>query len=338
MLLFLLKKQFKRNVNFLILVYPIIFLSILTFFRGFESDDLSIKKYLSSAFSFYFFPLLLLIRVDSFVILKFLKSITFLIFLVNLFVLFTLSLWLESAFFTDQISRTLMSISGIIFFFLLPFNPKFKSVITASFIFSVVLNIFMARRAESFFFSGMFIYTLIEGFKFNPLKNSLYIIITISVLAFLVSNSDFGLTLLNRYNEGYENREFFIEEVLLSLSQNNSFVFGEGAQAKYYSYSQKSDRLIVEHGFYDMLLRSGLVSVILFSLLSIMAIYRGFFKSNNTFVRRLAVYILLYLALMFGHGVFEFSYRLFFLWVAISICLSNDFLNIRDSDISKSLS
>ena len=179
MLLFLLKKQFKRNVNFLILVYPIIFLSILTFFRGFESDDLSIKKYLSSAFSFYFFPLLLLIRVDSFVILKFLKSITFLIFLVNLFVLFTLSLWLESAFFTDQISRTLMSISGIIFFFLLPFNPKFKSVITASFIFSVVLNIFMARRAESFFFSGMFIYTLIEGFKFNPLKNSLYIIITI---------------------------------------------------------------------------------------------------------------------------------------------------------------
>jgi hypothetical protein len=193
----------------------------------------------------------------------------------------------------------------------------------------------MARRAESFFLGGIFICTLLEGLKLNPLKNTVLTILTIASILFITSSTGFGNNLIERYDEGYDNREVFFEEVLISLSEKNSYFFGDGAQATYYSDTRNEDRNIVEHGYYDMLLRSGVIFVTLFCLISILAAFRGFFKSNNTFTRRLALYIILYLILMFGHGVFEFSYRVFFLWVSISICLSDDFLKIKDVDILK---
>ena len=307
-------------------------MSIITFVRGLEIDDLSIKKYLSSTYSFYFFPLLMFIRIDDFLI-KFLKSTVFFSALVNISVLFTLPFWMGSAFYTDQISRTLLSISAISFFFLLPYVTRYRALIVLNFIIAISLNIFMARRAESFFLGGIFICTLLEGFRLNPLRNSVFIILTATSILFITSSSGFGSELLKRYDEGYENREVFFEEVLISLSERNSFIFGDGAQATYYSEAKSEDRNIVEHGYYDMLLRSGVVFVALFCLISILAAYRGFFKSNNTFTRRLAIYIILYLILMFGHGVFEFSYRVFFLWVSISICLSDNYLKMKDIEM-----
>ena len=334
MLLFLFKAQKRNKLYYSFLVYPVIIFSIVTFVRGFETDDLSIKKYLSSTYSFYFFPLLMLIRIDE-ILLKFLKSTVYFSVVINLSVLFTLPFWLESSFYTDQISRTLLSISGISFFFLLPYVTRHRVIIILNFIFAISLNVFMARRAESFFLGGIFIYTLLEGLKWNPLKNSLLIILTIASLLFITSFDGFGNNLLKRYDEGFENREVFFEEVLFSLSEKNSFIFGDGAQATYYSDTRNEDRNIVEHGYYDMLLRSGLIFVTLFCLIAILAAFRGFFKSNNTFTRRLAVYIVLYLILMFGHGVFEFSYRVFFLWLSISICLSDNFFKIKDMDVLK---
>ena len=335
-LIFVLWTKKKSKVKYGFLVYPLIVLSLSTFIRGLESDDLSIKKYLSSTYSFYFFPLLMLIRIDL-LLLYFLKSLVFISFLINILVLFTLPFWLESPFFVDQISRTILSVSGIIYFFLIPYVARNKTIMLLNLIFAIVINIIVARRAETFFLAGIFIYNLLEGFYFKPGKNSIFVLLTIVSILFFSSTFGFGNMLLERFEEGYDNRDIYFEEVLLSLSEKNSFVFGEGSQATYYSDFRREDRNIVEHGYYDMLMRSGIIFVSLFCLISILAAYRGFFKSNNTFTRRIGVYIILYLVLMFGHGVFEFSYRVFFLWLSISICLSNDFFKLKDIDIHRYL-
>lgn len=329
-------RQKKRNINFKILIYLIILMSIITFVRGFESDDLSLKKYFSSTFSFYFFSFLMVIEIDK-SIFKFLKSTIKFSFVINIVILLTLPFWLSSSFFIDQLSRILLSISTISFFLLTPYLKKYKNIVFFNFIIGLVLNIIMARRAESLFFGGIFIVAFLYNYKISPIKKTFYIFVTSITFLFLTTYFDFGSSLFNRFDEGYENRDFLFEEVLLSLNESNSELFGKGAQGTYFSVLRNEDRYIVENGFYDLVLKSGWVFLGLFVFLAFVSIYRGFFKSKNIFAIRLGIFVFLYLLLMFGHGVFEFSYRVFFLWLAISICLSDNLIKLDDNEIKKYL-
>jgi hypothetical protein len=311
-------------------------MSIITFVRGFESDDLSLKKYFSSTFSFYFFSFLMVIEIDK-SIFKFLKSTIKFSFVINIVILLTLPFWLSSSFFIDQLSRILLSISAISFFLLTPYLKKYKNIVFFNFIIGLVLNIIMARRAESLFFGGIFIVAFLYNYKISPIKKTFYIFVTSITFLFLTTYFDFGSSLFNRFDEGYENRDFLFEEVLLSLNESNSELFGKGAQGTYFSVLRNEDRYIVENGFYDLVLKSGWVFLGLFVFLAFVSIYRGFFKSKNIFAIRLGIFVFLYLLLMFGHGVFEFSYRVFFLWLAISICLSDNLIKLDDNEIKKYL-
>jgi len=325
----------ERKQNYPLLTYSLIISSIYTFVRGFELEDLTIKEYFSSIYSFYLFPLMLLIPAHT-TILKFLKgTITFSL-IVNIVCLFTLPFWLGSSFFTDQISRFLLSIAALSYFFLQPYLKSRKLLVSANFFLALILNVVMARRAESFFFVGILILTYIDNFKINPGRNVFYITLTLISLFFSVKYFQFGTTLISRYGEGYSNREFLFENVTSSINDNFIFLFGKGAKGTYFSdeFMGGNERDIVEQGYYNAFLKSGIIFILLFVVISIIAFFKGFYKSKSIFGRRLALFILLYLVLMFGHGVLEFSYRVFFLWFAISYCISKDNIELRDTQLS----
>lgn len=325
----------KKKQNFLLLSYSLIISSSYAFIRGFQLEELTIKEYFSSIYSFYLFPLMLVIPVQA-SILRFLKgTITFSL-IVNIVCLITLPFWLRSSFFTDQLSRVLLSISALSYLFLHPYIQSRKHVVSFNFFLALILNVVMARRAESFFFGGILILTLIDNFKINPSRNVFYIIMTVISLFLAVNFFEFGTTLIGRYEEGYSNRDYLFENVMSSLNNNYLFLFGKGAKGSYFSdeFMGGAERSIVENGYYNAFLKSGIIFIVLFVSVSLIAFFRGFYKSRSVLGRRLGLFILLYLALMFGHGVLEFSYRVFFLWVAISFCLSKDKIELRDTELS----
>lgn len=159
---------------------------------------------------------------------------------------------------------------------------------------------------------------------------------TVISLFLAVNFFEFGTTLIGRYEEGYSNRDYLFENVMSSLNNNYLFLFGKGAKGSYFSdeFMGGAERSIVENGYYNAFLKSGIIFIVLFVSVSLIAFFRGFYKSRSVLGRRLGLFILLYLALMFGHGVLEFSYRVFFLWVAISFCLSKDKIELRDTELS----
>ena len=134
----------------------------------------------------------------------------------NIVCLFTLPFWLGSSFFTDQISRFLLSIAALSYFFLQPYLKSRKLLVSANFFLALILNVVMARRAESFFFVGILILTYIDNFKINPGRNVFYITLTLISLFFSVKYFQFGTTLISRYEEGHARSKFFLLFLLIS--------------------------------------------------------------------------------------------------------------------------
>lgn len=318
-----------------LLFYCLIVLSIFTFLRGLSYDDFIFKQYLSSTYSFYLFPLLLIIPND-WSVLKFLKSSIFFSFTLNLIVLITLPFWLNSPFYTDMISRMLMSVSGITFLFR-PFLQKNRNIVLINFLIALVVNIIVARRAETFFLIGIFLQSLI--FDFNSKRIKLILTVTFSIILSYILLLGFGIgqTLLNRYKQGYDNRSFYIDEALAGMKETKDFLFGKGATGTYYSETASTFRNVVEHGYYNLLFKSGSIFIFLFVLISLKASYNCFYKSRNLFSKKLGFYILLYLLLMFGHGLFEFNYRVLFLWFAISFSFNMNILRLDNGQINSLL-
>jgi hypothetical protein len=327
------------------LIPLVIALSIITFFRGFSMESLNMKRYFNGYYNFYLFPLLLLVKIRIQTIVIILKDLLLYAIIAFAVLILTLGYWKGNELLFEIFSKTFGAISGFLLLFQAFLKTKkvfIANLIATSFLF---INVALARRAESFYFFSLLLVSHIlvislpsKKFIANKIQSYILILAFIILLVFSYSfNSKVFLNLLDRFNEGFDNRELVFEELVYDLTKTNSWIFGKGSAGVYSSafldYKNEGEREGIENGFLNVILKSGLIYLIAFLILSFYSIIKGLFFSKNTFTKTLAMFIIIYIISMFGFGVPEFILRYLFLWFSISLCLNNEIRKMDDHEI-----
>ena len=105
------------------------------------------------------------------------------------------------------------------------------------------------------------------------------------------------------------------------------WTIGKGMNGGYYcpgidmGYSS-GYRTVIETDFLQIILKGGLISLGLFFLIALPAIYQGFFQSKNVLSKAAAAWILLALINMYPSTVNTFTLNYLMVWIAIGICYS----------------
>lgn len=120
------------------------------------------------------------------------------------------------------------------------------------------------------------------------------------------------------------------------------WVFGRGIDGtyfnpiKYWNYSNDESRDVtfrenIENGYLFLILKGGAISLVLFMLIALPAIYLAIFKSKNIISKGAGFFVLIYLVDMFTFGQPALSMKYTFVWLCISICYSNEIRLIPES-------
>jgi O-antigen ligase len=131
-----------------------------------------------------------------------------------------------------------------------------------------------------------------------------------------------------------DTRTFLYQEVFQDLRVSKSFVFGKGLNAGYHSESFETfNRVVVEVGFLQILLKTGIVGFILYVTVIVTAIIKSLKKSRNTFMKSLGLLLASYIIMLFLENVVAYNLLNVIIWVVIGMCHSEELLNKNDNEI-----
>lgn len=138
-----------------------------------------------------------------------------------------------------------------------------------------------------------------------------------------------------------DTRTFLYKEVFYSMvKRNSSFIFGEGGSAGYQTdyfsdavLNQKG-RYRSEVGFLNTFLYSGVVGVLLYSLVLFVPAYYAINRSNNRLCKMIGLFLAARWSLSFVEEIAQFDMNFFFLWLMIGLCLSNRFRALTDAQMA----
>jgi hypothetical protein len=134
------------------------------------------------------------------------------------------------------------------------------------------------------------------------------------------------------------------------LDMKDKMLFGNGLNGTTYSYifesimenSNESSNSLgvkpgyrreIESGYLQTILKIGSVGLFLKLLLALSAIYLGFFKSNNYFVKGCAFIIVEWLISMYPSSLPEYRFSYILFWLCIGACLSRETRLLKDSTL-----
>jgi len=127
----------------------------------------------------------------------------------------------------------------------------------------------------------------------------------------------------SQLNPYADTRTFLYYEVFQDLSYNKAFVFGKGIDAGYSSIAFETyNRTMVEVGFLQILMKTGIVGFLLYTSVIISAIFKSLGKSNNLFIKSLGLLLASYLLLIFIENVIAFNLLNIIIWIVVGMCHS----------------
>jgi hypothetical protein len=131
-----------------------------------------------------------------------------------------------------------------------------------------------------------------------------------------------------------DTRTFLYVEVFQDLKMNKAFLFGKGVNAGYLSESfQTLNRTIVEVGFLQILLKSGIVGFILYMTMIVSAIFKAMNNSKNKFMEYLALLLLGYVLMFFIENILAFNMLNVMIWIVVGMCHSQELRELSDEEI-----
>ena len=272
-------------------------------------------------------------------------------------ILFFIFLFLSGGLFSELQSKVLNNLFLSVLFLITIFsyfNLKQRVII----LLSVLCLIYLGYHLESRSMLIRIILLIISVFglyiekRFNSRLISklgfafMFITLFISYSSITSSKSFFDNILSSSapsYVNTSDTRTFLYVEVLSDLISENSIVFGKGANGVYYSQyfdetkGDTANRLTVEVGVLAILLKTGLVGLITYLALIIIAIYKAFFISKNNFVKGFGFLLLVYFIVLFFENLVAYSFYNFLVWFSVGLCLSSDIRKLSESDLKKKL-
>ena len=179
----------------------------------------------------------------------------------------------------------------------------------------------------------------------DDFKKRMRALILVGVLLFSAAlvfiqrmDTDFKL-IVNRASE--DTREYVFDAFFKDM-QGVEWI-GKGINGEYFcplfipDSEPIEQRDLIECGYLQLMLKGGYVSIILFLMVTLPAIYLGMFKSNNGLSKACGIVILLWLIDMIPYGIPGFSIKYFLVWFSIGICYSKTFRKLEDSYFKNNL-
>lgn len=245
-------------------------------------------------------------------------------------------------------SRTALPISLFIIFF-----PYFKTFHKFILLFLSILIIFFDQTVRTHTLYIVLSFFIISIYLFKPISLKTYkffalflILIPIFFLMlFFILNIDiFDYISTNNSPKNSalfaNTRSFLYEEVFDSLKSFFNILFGSGASASYVSEAFRFNEFVfnkgrysTEVGFLNILLKSGLLGFLFFSLLMFQPIFFTLSNSKNTLSKLLSLKLITYWLVLFLEQPQFIGLGYFFIFFNIGLLLSSKFINLDDNDI-----
>lgn len=96
-------------------------------------------------------------------------------------------------------------------------------------------------------------------------------------------------------------------------------------------------RDVIETGFLQVILKSGLIGLSLFLFLAVPAIIKGLFNSKNILCKASAIWIFLFILFLYPGRLNLFSLHYALVWISIGFCFSKQIRLMTDNQISSIL-
>jgi hypothetical protein len=157
-----------------------------------------------------------------------------------------------------------------------------------------------------------------------------------------ISGKDvFKMVLGENKEQGYrqenirsDTRTFLYVDVFQDLKINRAFVFGKGTNAGYASYDFETlNRLAVEVGFLQILLKTGIIGFLLYATLIITAIFKALNNSENYFMKYLGLLLCGYILVFFIENIIAFNLFNIIIWFVVGMCHSKELRALNDKEI-----
>jgi len=247
----------------------------------------------------------------------------------------------------DYFTKTLSIPCGFVLLTYL-YQPGKKWLIALSVIlFSLVIVVIRARRGETFMClnilaGSVVIYYLIN--KGKGIKLLLFLVLLAIVAAI-------GVQIFNQNKRGLfdlmsdridEDTRSGVEICFYADMNTSDWILGKGINGKYFCPGIDNPNSIyrtgIETDYLNLILRGGIVYLIILVLLTLPAIFKGLFRSNNILSKASAIWILLWMIDLYPTPVTKFTLNYILVWICVSICYSYNIRNISDDEIMNYLS
>lgn len=139
------------------------------------------------------------------------------------------------------------------------------------------------------------------------------------------------------------------EEVFMAFAVDmfnvKDLTIGRGIFGSYYNPGVDIDKVTgesmddrgnIECGYLQCILKGGIIYLVLYVAIFVIAILKGR-KSNNQFVKGCCIIILVQLIDMFPFGIHDFNSKTFIIWMALAVCMNPKLKNMTDDEIKECL-
>ena len=216
------------------------------------------------------------------------------------------------------------------------------SIVILTFLFAAV----RARRTLMFMSMTLLVISYIVFYFSNRGKIMKVVFSVILILSLgmygayvytLQKNGAFGL-LTSRMHE--DTRSGVVKSFYRDM-KTTDWLIGKGVNGQYFCPGIDEGnrittyRIVIETGYLQIILKGGIISLALMLLISIPAMIKGFFRSNNLLSKGAAIWILWFLFNLYSSvgNAFILSYILF--WISIGLCYEPGILAKTDDEIKQ---
>jgi hypothetical protein len=192
------------------------------------------------------------------------------------------------------------------------------------------------------------VYFLVLKIKVNTKIINVIVFLVLMIPFYLlylgISGKDvFKMVLGENKEQGYrqenlrsDTRTFLYVDVFQDLKINNAYIFGKGINAGYTSYDFETfNRLAVEVGFLQILLKTGIVGFLLYISLIISAIFKALNSSENYFMKYLGLLLCGYVLMFFIENIIGFNLFNIIIWTVVGMCHSRELRDLNDKEIKE---
>lgn len=221
-------------------------------------------------------------------------------------------------------------------------DSNIRKLVLFSFFLCLMFYIYYARRTGTV---TLFLFFL-APFMVSPMNSMKKVLILTSFLLFTVLagflyailvSGDLFTYFIERLDE--DSRSFVnilaIEELGLNF---NNWIIGLGIQGGYPNpipFEDSMTRVYIETGVLDVIMDGGLLLWLSMMVMSVVAFYRGYFKSNNQYIRGISYMILVFMLMQYPNPQPGISFYSFSIFSAIGLCFNNDLIGMNDKEIEQ---